>query len=89
MGVGRHPRDACAAVAHTHGRVAGHACEPRVSCAQALTADEETLAKFYEAWAFVRSSEDALRKMIAVLSPLGAYAYALSLDYETSRWDLH
>ena len=54
-----------------------------------LTLDEETMAKFYEPWAFVRSSEAAVPQMTQSLRPLVAYKYTLSLDYETSRWDLH
>ena len=54
-----------------------------------LTADPETMGKFYEAWAYVRSSEQALPQMMEALRPLAGYKFALSLDYETSRWDLH
>ena len=45
--------------------------------------------KFYEAWAFVRSSEQALPQMVHALKPLSAHKYTLSLDYEITRWDLH
>eukprot|EP00967_Tisochrysis_lutea_P136842 scaffold244680_cov31-Tisochrysis_lutea.AAC.1 len=54
-----------------------------------LTADAETMSKFYESWAFVRSSEQALPQMMDAIRPLADYKYTLSLDYETSRWDLH
>ncbi|EOD09565.1 hypothetical protein EMIHUDRAFT_448407 [Emiliania huxleyi CCMP1516] len=54
-----------------------------------LTTDPETMGKFYEAWAYVRSSEQALPQMMEALRPLAGYKFALSLDYETSRWDLH
>ena len=54
-----------------------------------LTADAETMHKFYETWAFVRSSEPALPQMMDAVRPLAGHKFALSLDYETSRWDLH
>ena len=54
-----------------------------------LTSDAETMGKFYETWAFVRFSDDALPQMTAALQPLAQYKYTLSLDYEISRWDLH
>jgi len=54
-----------------------------------LTSDGETMGKFYETWAFVRHSEDALPQMTSALQPLAQYKYTLSLDYEISRWDLH
>jgi hypothetical protein len=54
-----------------------------------LTADAETMNKFYETWAFVRSSEQALPQMMEAIRPLASHKYTLSLDYETSRWDLH
>lgn len=54
-----------------------------------LTADAETMGKFYETWAFVRSSEQALPQMMEAIRPLASHKYTLSLDYETSRWDLH
>ena len=53
-----------------------------------LTADEETMTKFYEAWAFVRATEGALTQIMETLQPLGTYKYSLSLDYELTRWDL-
>ena len=54
-----------------------------------LTADGETMGKFYESWAFVRSSEQALPQMVTALRPLASHQYTLSLDYEITRWDLH
>ena len=54
-----------------------------------LTTDEETMNKFYETWAFVRASENALPQMTNTLRPLSNHKYTLSLDYEISRWDLH
>jgi len=54
-----------------------------------LTVDKETMAKFYEAWAYVNSSSEALPQLSESLAPLSTYAYALSLDYELNRWDLH
>lgn len=53
-----------------------------------LTDDEETMNKFYEAWAFVRATEGALTQIMEALQPLGTYKYSLSLDYELTRWDL-
>ena len=53
-----------------------------------LTADDETMTKFYEAWAFVRATEGALTQIMDTLQPLGTYKYSLSLDYELTRWDL-
>ena len=53
-----------------------------------LTEDEETMTKFYEAWAFVRATEGALTQIMDTLQPLGSYKYSLSLDYELTRWDL-
>ena len=54
-----------------------------------LTVDKDTMAKFYESWAFVNSSQEALPQLMDSLQPLGAHVYNLSLDYELSRWDLH
>jgi len=54
-----------------------------------LTIDKETMAKFYESWAFVNSSAEALPQLMDSLKPLGKFSYVLSLDYELSRWDLH
>jgi len=54
-----------------------------------LTVDKETMAKFYEGWAFVNSSTDALPQLMQSLQPLGQHRYILSLDYELNRWDLH
>ena len=54
-----------------------------------LTVDKETMAKFYESWAFVHSSADALPQLMESLRPLSSHVYDLSLDYELSRWDLH
>ena len=54
-----------------------------------LTIDKETMGKFYEAWAFVNSSSDALPQLMDTLRPLGSHVYSLSLDYELNRWDLH
>ena len=54
-----------------------------------LTVDKETMAKFYESWAFVNSSSEALPQLTHTLQPLGSHVYALSLDYEPNRWDLH
>ena len=54
-----------------------------------LTTDPETMGKFYEAWAYVRSSEQALPQTMEVLRPLAFLQFALSLDYEIIRWDLH
>ena len=53
-----------------------------------LTEDEETMTKFYEAWAFVRATEGALTQIMDTLQPLSTYKYSLSLDYELTRWDL-
>ena len=53
---------------------------------QVLTTDKETMAKFYEPWAFVHASTDNLPQMMGVLKPLGVYTYTLSLDYELSRY---
>ena len=54
-----------------------------------LTVDKETMAKFYEQWAFVNSSPESLPQLMDSLRPLGSHVYELSLDYELSRWDLH
>lgn len=54
-----------------------------------LTQDKETMAKFYESWAFVNASADALPQLMSTLQPLNAHRYLLSLDYELNRWDLH
>jgi len=55
-----------------------------------MTADEETMNKFYEVWAYVRVRDHAaLPEMMAAIKPLSAFRFSLSLDYETSRWDLH
>jgi len=54
-----------------------------------LTLDRETMQKFYETWAFVNSSPDALSKLMTTLQPLADHRYTLSLDYELNRWDLH
>jgi len=54
-----------------------------------LTIDVETMGKFYEAWAFVNSSADALPQLMLSLQPLASHVYRLSLDYELNRWDLH
>ena len=35
-----------------------------------LTADEETMTKFYEPWAFVRSSSESLPEVTRSLQPL-------------------
>jgi len=51
-----------------------------------LTADDETMSKFYESWAFVRSSDQALPQMVSALRPLSVHKYTLSLDYEITRW---
>ena len=51
-----------------------------------LVADEETMTKYYEAWAFVRATDTA--RIMDTLQPLGSYKYSLSLDYELTRWDL-
>jgi len=56
---------------------------------QVLTLDKETMAKFYEAWAFVNSSADALPQLVETLAPLSGQRYSLSLDYELKSWDLH
>ena len=56
---------------------------------QVLTLDKETMAKFYEAWAFVNSSADALPQLVDTLAPLSGQRYSLSLDYELKSWDLH
>ena len=51
--------------------------------------------KHRELWALAgdlqaeASSEQALPQMMEALRPLAGYKFALSLDYETSRWDLH
>jgi len=47
-----------------------------------LTTDAETMSKFYETWAFVRSSEAALPQMMDAVRPLADHKFALSLDYE-------
>jgi len=54
-----------------------------------LTVDKDTMVKFYESWAFVNSSADALPQLMATLHPLGDQPYELSLDFELARWDLH
>jgi myosin-6 len=54
-----------------------------------LTVDKDTMAKFYETWAFVNSSADALPQLMDSLRPLGDQTYELSLDFELARWDLH
>ena len=54
-----------------------------------LTLDRETMAKFYEAWAFVNASAEALPQLMHTLQPLATHRYTLSLDYELNRWDLH
>ena len=54
-----------------------------------LTVDKETMAKFYESWAFVNSSAEALPQLMEALRPLGDQSYELSLDFELARWDLH
>ena len=54
-----------------------------------LTVDKETMGKFYEAWAFVHASAEALPQLMESLQPLGSHVFDLSLDYELSRWDLH
>jgi myosin heavy subunit len=56
---------------------------------QVLAHDQETMKKFYEQWAFVNASTDALQQMMETLVPLANYKYSLSLDYELNRWDLH
>ena len=54
-----------------------------------LTDDSETMGKFYESWAFVLKKEvGALKQMIDYLQPLGGFAFALSLDFELTKWDL-
>ena len=52
-----------------------------------LTADPATICMFYDAWAYMRSSEQALSQMLEALRPLAGYKFALSMDYETWRWD--
>ena len=54
-----------------------------------LTIDKETMVKFYESWAFVNSSAEALPQLMASLQPLSNHEYSLSLDYELSKWDIH
>ena len=54
-----------------------------------LTVDKDTMTKFYEAWAFVNASADAVPQLMEALQPLGTHAYELSLDFELARWDLH
>mmetsp|Transcript_47068 Transcript_47068/g.100480 ORF Transcript_47068/g.100480 Transcript_47068/m.100480 type:complete len:172 (-) Transcript_47068:573-1088(-) len=55
-----------------------------------MTSDEETMNKFYEAWAYVRVRDHAaLPEMMAALKPLAVFSFSLSLDYETKSWDLH
>lgn len=54
-----------------------------------LTVDKETMIKFYENWAFVNTSAEALPQLIDALQPLSTHVYDLSLDYELTRWDLH
>ena len=56
---------------------------------QVLVVDKETMSKFYETWAFVNASADALPQLMATVEPLGNHQYTLSLDYELNRWDLH
>mmetsp|Transcript_48815 Transcript_48815/g.81129 ORF Transcript_48815/g.81129 Transcript_48815/m.81129 type:complete len:235 (-) Transcript_48815:350-1054(-) len=53
-----------------------------------LAEDDDTMTKFYEPWAFVRKDDDVLSQMMTTLQPLSMHKYALSLDYETSRWDI-
>ena len=54
-----------------------------------LTVDKDTMVKFYEGWAFVNSSAEAVPQLMASLNPLSNHVYRLSLDYELSKWDLH
>jgi hypothetical protein len=54
-----------------------------------LTVDKGTMSKFYEGWAFVNSSPEALPELMGSIKPLSARSYELSLDYELNRWDLH
>jgi hypothetical protein len=54
-----------------------------------LTVDKGTMSKFYEGWAFVNSSPEALPELMDSIKPLSAWSYELSLDYELNRWDLH
>lgn len=56
---------------------------------QVLTKDKEVMGKFYESWAFVHSSTDALPRMVSVIQPLSQHPFTLSLDFEINRWDLH
>ena len=54
-----------------------------------LTVDKEVMSRFYQNWAFVNSSPEALPQLMDTLKPLSTHMYALSLDYELNRWDLH
>ena len=54
-----------------------------------LTVDRETMAKFYEPWAFIQEKTDSLPQLMTTLTPLGTHKYSLSLDYELEKWDLH
>ena len=54
-----------------------------------LASNADTMIKFYEAWAFVRSSTDGLVQLMGMVQSLRTYKFTLSLDHEINRWDLH